>query len=141
MSTVSGERVEVASPTDTGDRGVLVLLAALFFVSGACGLVYQQLWLRETDVGLRRDGARRVHGARGVLRGLAVGSVVAGRVVHRTARPLHWYGVAEIAIGVLAVLSPLLFEWSSASTLRSPMSAPDSRVLLTGVRFVLAIAA
>ena len=133
--------MEITSPTDTGDRGVLVLLAALFFVSGACGLVYQQLWLREMTLVF----GVTVHAVSTVLAaffgGLALGSVIAGRVVHRTARPLHWYGVAEIAIGVLAVLSPFLFDVVERIYLEIADVVPDSRVLLTGVRFVLAIAA
>ena len=140
MSTVSEERVQIASPTDPGDRGVLVLLAALFFVSGACGLVYQQLWLREMTLVF----GVTVHAVSTVLAaffgGLALGSVVAGRIVHRTARPLHWYGVAEIAIGVLALLSPLAFDVVERIYVAIADAVPDSRVLLTGVRFVLAIA-
>ena len=36
MSAVSIERAELESP-EAGDSSVLLLLAALFFVSGACG--------------------------------------------------------------------------------------------------------
>ena len=140
MSTVSEDRVQIASPTETGERGVIVLLAALFFVSGACGLVYQQLWLREMTLVF----GVTVHAVSTVLAaffgGLALGSVVAGRVVHRTARPLHWYGVAEIAIGVLALLSPLAFDVVEHIYVAIADAVPDSRVLLTAVRFVLAIA-
>ena len=130
----------LASPADTRDRGLLLLLAALFFVSGACGLVYQQLWLREMTLVF----GVTVHAVSTVLAaffgGLALGSVVAGRIGHRTARPLHWYGVAEIAIGVLALLSPLAFDVVERIYVAIADAVPDSRVLLTSVRFVLAIA-
>ncbi len=140
MSAVSIERVELESP-EAGDSSVLLLLAALFFVSGACGLVYQQLWLRELTLvfGVTVHAVATVLAA--FFSGLALGSVVAGRLAHRTARPLHWYGVAEIAIGVLAVLSPLAFDAVEQIYVGVADVAPESRLLLTGVRFVLAFAA
>ena len=132
MPAVSVERVQLASRDETRDRGVLLLLAALFFVSGACGLVYQQLWLRELTLVF----GVTVHAVSTVLAaffgGLALGSVVAGRFAHRTARPLHWYGVAEFAIGVLAVLSPLTFDVVERIYVAIADVVPDSRVLLTG---------
>ena len=140
MSAVSIEREPLASPA-VGDRSVLALLAALFFVSGACGLVYQQLWLRELTLvfGVTVHAVATVLAA--FFSGLALGSVFAGRLAHRTTRPLHWYGVAEIAIGLLAVLSPLTFDVVERVYVAIADVAPDSRVLLTGVRFVLAFAA
>ena len=140
MSAVSVERVELET-AEAGERSVLVLLAALFFVSGACGLVYQQLWLRELTLvfGVTVHAVATVLAA--FFSGLALGSIVAGRLAHRTARPLHWYGVAEIAIGLLAVLSPLMFELVEHVYVAVADVAPDSRLLLTGVRFVLAFAA
>ena len=141
MPAVSVERVQLASPDETSDRRLLLLLAGLFFVSGACGLVYQQLWLRELTLvfGVTVHAVSTVLAA--FFSGLALGSVVAGRLAHRTARPLHWYGVAEIAIGVLAVLSPLTFDVVEGVYVAIADVVPDSRVLLTGVRFVLAFAA
>ena len=120
---------------------MLALLAALFFVSGACGLVYQQLWLRELTLvfGVTVHAVATVLAA--FFSGLALGSVFAGRLAHRTTRPLHWYGVAEIAIGLLAVLSPLTFDVVERVYVAIADVAPDSRLLLTGVRFVLAFAA
>ncbi len=48
--------------------------------------------------------------------------------------------VAEIAIGVLALLSPLAFDVVEHIYVAIADAVPDSRVLLTAVRFVLAIA-
>ncbi len=118
------------------------MLAALFFVSGACGLVYQQLWLRELTLvfGVTVHAVATVLAA--FFSGLALGSVVAGRFAHRTARPLHWYGVAEIAIGVLAVLSPLdVRRGRAALRCGRRCSCPTRACCSPAVRFVLAFAA
>ena len=125
-----------------GDRGVLPLLAALFFVSGACGLVYQQLWLRELTLvfGVTVHAVSTVLAA--FFSGLALGSVFAGRFAHRTgssaALVRHRRDRDRCA---RRAARRSRSTWSSASTWRSPMWRPDSRVLLTGVRFVLAFAA
>ncbi|MGH9134779.1 MAG: fused MFS/spermidine synthase, partial [Ilumatobacteraceae bacterium] len=141
MPAVTVERVQLVPPAEARDRGALVVLAGLFFVSGACGLVYQQLWLRELTLvfGVTVHAVATVLAA--FFAGLALGSVVAGRYADRTARPLHWYGLAEIVIGLLAVLSPLAFDGVERVYVAIADVAPDSRWLLTGVRFVLAFAA
>ena len=45
----------IAAPTDRlvrrrSDAGLFPVLCLLFFASGACGLVYQQLWLRQLSL-------------------------------------------------------------------------------------------
>ena len=80
-------------------------MCLLFFASGACGLVYQQLWTRQLSLVF----GVTVYAVATVLAvffgGLALGSFLAGRLVSRTARPLHWYGLVEMAIGALAVVT------------------------------------
>ena len=45
------------------------------------------------------------------LLGLGAGALVIGRRADLTHRPLHWYGLSEIAIGVFAVLVPFFIAW------------------------------
>jgi spermidine synthase len=98
-------------------------LYVLFFLSGASGLIYQIVWVRE----LGNVFGNTVHSASLVIAvfmlGLGVGSYVAGRWADRryAARPgslLASYGRVELAIGILgfslSVGLPYLGAFSSA---------------------------
>ena len=80
---------------------------ALVAVSGACGLVYQSLWLRSFGLvfGNTTDAVAMVLAT--FMGGLALGSALAAR---RTCRaPLRAYARVELGIGAAALLSvPLL---------------------------------
>jgi spermidine synthase len=89
---------------------LISLVASLFFLSGAAGLVYQVLWMRELGLFFGSD----LHGVAIVLSafmgGIAVGSLLGGRLAERVDRPLVTYGLAEVGIGASALLLPGLLE-------------------------------
>jgi spermidine synthase len=109
----------------------------LFLVTGACGLVYQQLWLRELSLtfGVTVEAVSTVLAA--FFGGLALGGWWAGRVSRRTARPITWYGVFEVGSGVLALVTPALLALTSDVYLWFAGNVTDSLSVLTVVRFVL----
>ena len=117
--------------------GLFSVMCLLFFASGACGLVYQQLWTRQLSLVF----GVTVYAVATVLAvffgGLALGSLLAGRMVSRTARPLHWYGVAELAIGGLAVVTTAELRGVERAYVALAGVLPDSAPLLTTVRFIL----
>jgi spermidine synthase len=84
----------------------LVTLLALFFCSGACGLIYQVLWLRQLSLvfGVTVYAASTVLSA--FMGGLALGSVAAAPLIRRVPRPLVVFGLAEIGIGLAALATP-----------------------------------
>ncbi|MCC7386924.1 MAG: fused MFS/spermidine synthase [Deltaproteobacteria bacterium] len=84
-------------------------MALLLFVSGASGLVYEVVWLRM----LVRAFGVTIHAVSTVLfvfmLGLALGSFFAARRVGEARQLLRGYAYAELAIGILALLStPLI---------------------------------
>lgn len=85
-----------------------VLLLVLYFVSGATGLAYQVLWVRELKLvfGASTFAVSTVVAA--FMGGLAVGGFAMGRFADRLARPLEAYGLLEIGVGLYALLFPLL---------------------------------
>lgn len=85
----------------------LVILLALFFCSGACGLVYQVLWLRQLSLvfGVTAYAASTVLAA--FMTGLALGSVAAGPLLRQIRRPLFAFGMAEVGIGLSALVTPV----------------------------------
>jgi spermidine synthase len=94
-----------------------LLLFALFFVSGLCGLLYQVVWLRLAfaDFGVITPVLSVVISV--FMAGLSLGSWLGGRVIatwtQRTGRSaISFYGVAEILIGVGAFAVPYLFDAS-----------------------------
>jgi spermidine synthase len=120
-------------------RWVLPALAALFFVSGACGLVYQVLWLRLLGLvfGVTTWAAAAVLSS--FMGGLALGSALAGRVADRVRRPLLGYAAAEVLVGLSALATlPALraVEWIYVAA--SP--ALPGQGALTLLRFVLSFA-
>lgn len=71
-------------------------------------LVYQVLWLRTLGwvFGVTVYAASTVWAT--FMAGLALGSLGAGVVGDRVRRPLRWFGVVELLIGVTALLSPIV---------------------------------
>lgn len=116
-------------------------LFAIFFISGACSLVYQIVWTRMMQVvfGVSVFAVSAVVCA--FMTGLAGGSFVFGRVADRTRRPLFLYGITEIGIAALALAFPPLldamrpvFVWAHR-TFYSP--DPSSYYVFSLIRFLI----
>jgi spermidine synthase len=113
---------------------------ALFFVSGIAGLIYQVLWLRRLSLvfGVTVYAASTVLAA--FMAGLAIGSAISGRVLKRGWSPLAAFGIAEILVGVTALLSPLLLDAASSIYSIFHSASPDSLGMLTAARLIASFA-
>jgi spermidine synthase len=82
--------------------------SVLFFLSGATALVYELLWVRllYQAFGSTIQSVTTVVAA--YMGGLGLGAWLLGRRADRHPRPAALYGALEIAIGVFAVVSPLV---------------------------------
>src|SRR5882762_3417787 len=89
---------------------LLATLSALLFCSGASALIYQVLWLRALGwvFGVTVYAASSVWAS--FMAGLAIGSLVSGRVGDRVRTPLFWFGCAELLIGATASSSPFVLQ-------------------------------
>ena len=119
---------------------LLPLLGAALFVTGACGLVYQQLWLRELSLvfGVTVYAAATVLAA--FMAGLALGSWLAGRLIDRARRPLLWFGLCEVAVGAVALVTPAALRLIEDLYV-SLSGGPDTPLaVLTVLRLVLGFA-
>jgi len=85
-------------------------LYAIFFLSGATGLVYEVIWVRLTGLvfGNTSHAIAVVLGA--FMAGLALGSWMLGRYADRVPGALRLYGTLEIGIGITAALVPFVFR-------------------------------
>lgn len=114
----------------------LVLL--LFFLSGACGLVYEVVWARMlTHVfGTTALAVGTVLAA--FMSGLAVGSWLLGRLADREPNPLRLYALLEIAVGITALGAHLLLERITPAYLALYEMCGRSDAMLGVARFLLA---
>ncbi len=97
-------------PAKTYSAKSLKLVAICFLFSGATGLIYEVLWARMLGLvfGVTTLAIGLVLAA--FMGGLALGSAIAARFAARIARPVRAYALIEIAIGVYALVVPLLFR-------------------------------
>jgi len=135
-------RSQVSTPSRAGrePRMLLAGLLGLFFVTGACGLVYQQLWARLLSLVFGVTVYALATVLASFFAGLALGSLLAGRLVDRTRRPMHWYGIVEILVGGVALLTPAAVAAVERMYVGIADGMPDSVALLTLIRLVLSLA-
>ena len=143
--TRSGQHVLMATMTSIPRREpaaalLLVVLASMFLLSGISGLVYQVLWMRllSLTLGVTVWAASAVLGS--YMAGLAIGSLIGGRLADRSRRPLVWYGVVELLIVLCGIGSPWALDAAESLFVSLAPVLPDSFAALTSVRVVLAFA-
>ena len=96
-------------PTPRGKPGPVIFV--LFFASGAAGLVYQVLWLRQLTLIFGATAYATSAILSTFMGGLALGSYWAGRRADRwTDSPLRTYGKLELGITAYAVTIPWLLD-------------------------------
>jgi spermidine synthase len=126
-----------ARPAAQAPSWLIPLLVVLLLMSGICGLVYQVLWLRLLSLTF----GVTVHAAAIVLAsfmgGLALGSLLAGRLADRSTAPLQLFGIVEVSIGLCAVASPVVLSVLHSAFVSAAPYLPESLVLGSFIRIVL----
>ena len=109
-----------------------------FFVSGACGLLYQVVWARKLVLlfGATSYAVSTVLSI--FFLGLGVGSLWGGRLADRTKRPLQLYALFEILIGVWALIFVFAIDWGEAATVGLLRAWATSRMAGIALRGILA---
>jgi spermidine synthase len=119
---------------------LLSVLVPLFFLSGGAGLVYQVLWSRLLGLvfGVTVYAASTVLAS--FMAGLALGSFLAGRLGDRVRRPLVWFGIAEILIGLTALATPAALDGLQKVYVAVHPSLPAGLGGVTFARFAISFA-
>lgn len=113
-------------------------IAALFFVSGMTGLLYEVAFSKLLGYvfGATAYAVSAVLAA--FMAGLAAGAHFGGRRAARVTRPLVGYGVLEIGVGLVCAITPVTFGLLSDAYVAAARAAPGSLAVLTIVRAGLA---
>ncbi len=96
------------SAVGTGSDRRRIAVLALFFLSGACGLVYEVVWMRLLTLVFGATAFATSTVLASFFAGLALGSFLFGRLIDRGHQPLRVYAFLEAGVGVFAFLMPLI---------------------------------
>lgn len=120
-------------------RSDAVLL--MFFASGAAGLAYEVVWARQLVLVFGNTTQATSAILTGYFGGLALGSVIGGAVADRVRSPLRLYGIIEIALVGIVLLTPVLFQGINELYRSSYPTFGQTPTALALFRFGLAILA
>ena len=102
-----------------GNRVLYALLFACFFVSGACGLIYEVVWMRVLGLIFGNTVFATSAVLTGFMAGLGLGALFWGRWIDATdtagARPLRTYALLEVGVGLYGLVT--LFIWPFIETI------------------------
>ncbi len=117
------------------------LILAIFVLSGAAGLVYEVVWSRQLVLVFGNTTQAVATILTGFFGGMAVGSFLGGRLADRVRSPLKLYGILELVLVVVVILTPITFRLLHEVYRAAFTSLETQPGLLALVRFGLAIVA
>ena len=88
-------------------RGGVIL--AVFVLSGAAALIDEIVWSRQLVLVFGNTTQAVSAILTGFFGGIAIGSFVGGRIADRVRSPLRMYGVLELILAVVVVVTPISF--------------------------------
>jgi len=108
------DKVSAASQDDTASlpaalpRSVSRFVWGAFFVSGACALVYEVVWLKMLSLIFGVTTVATATVLASFMAGLGLGTFFLGRLADRITRPLRVYAFLEFGIAAFAFLMPVI---------------------------------
>ena len=109
MTTYQPSSSPAGLPAAPG-AGFRITILVLFFLSGACGLVYEVVWMRMLTLVFGATAFATSTILASFFSGLALGSFSFGRIIDRGGNPLKTYALLEGGVGIFAFLMPVLFS-------------------------------
>ena len=113
------------------------LLAILFLLSGAAGLIYQIVWSRHLTLIFGSTTLAVSAVITSFMAGLGLGSYLFARLADRVSKALRLYAVLEVGIALFALLFPVFLALLKPLFLKLGASFPDSYILFPLARFLL----
>ena len=116
-------------------------ILAIFVLSGAAGLVYEIVWSRQLVLVFGNTTQAVSAILAGFFGGMAIGSVVGGRLADRVRSPLRLYGAIELILVAVVVATPFTFRIVTALSGTVAVALEGSPQLLAFIRLGLALLA
>ncbi len=91
------------------NAGKKTLILLFFFLTGLTGLVYELVWIRLLILAFGSTQFAITTVLVTFMAGLALGSLIFGRIVDKMAVPLIIYALIEITLGLYCIISPQIF--------------------------------
>ena len=127
-----------AHVTPESDECRIALILALFFVSGATGLILEVVWSRML-VGLLGSTTWGILTILVVyMGGLGLGGLLGGRFAARSNRPLRLYGWLEVGIGLYTFAVPALFTAAGTLFVRASQELGEGSAVAACGRAIMA---
>lgn len=82
----------------------------IFILSGAAGLIYEIVWSRQLVLVFGNTTQAVSAILTGFFGGMAIGAAIGGRIADRVRSPLRFYGVLELVLVVVVVVTPFTFR-------------------------------
>ena len=83
---------------------------AIFILSGAAGLIYEVVWARQLVLVFGNTSQAVSAILTGFFGGIAIGSVIGGRIADQVRRLLRMYGLLEIILVAVVLVTPITFR-------------------------------
>lgn len=121
-------------------RFVTPLVFGIFILSGAAGLVYEIVWSRQLVLVFGNTTQAVSAILTGFFGGMAIGAAVGGRIADRVRSPLRMYGLLELVLVGVVLVTPLTFGLIH-EVYRGVYPSIEGTPWLALVRLVLAVLA
>jgi spermidine synthase len=112
----------------------------IFILSGAAGLIYEIVWSRQLVLVFGNTTQAVSAILTGFFGGMAIGATVGGRIADRVRSPLRLYGLLEILLVVVVLVTPLTFGLIN-DVYRGIYPALEGTPFLALARMILAVLA
>lgn len=127
--------------TDSGAQKARLAIFAMFFLSGAAGLIYEVVWARQLVLVFGNTTQAVSAILTGYFGGLAIGALIGGRIADQVRRPLRLYGILELILVAVVLVTPTLFRGLHEVYRAGYAKLEDEATLLALVRYGLALLA
>jgi spermidine synthase len=134
---VADVRPTAAAYSAAAKRTILLI----FVLSGFAGLVYEVVWARQLVLVFGNTTQAVSAILTGFFGGMAIGSVVGGRLADRVRKPLRMYAILELLVVVSVLLTPTTFRGLHEVYRGAFGTLEENPAMLTMVRFGLSLLA
>ena len=117
------------------------VIVGIFILSGAAGLIFEVVWSRQLVLVFGNTTYAISAILTGFFGGMAIGSWIGGRAADSVRRPLQMYGILEVALAVIVLLTPVTFGLIHEVYRSAFSTLENTRVALALLRFALALIA